>query len=177
MLSGAMLAATCAGGAELERSGVGSETPSRVVFLRQQSESQILFRDLLDRQALNPHADHLGRVHDVVVDHDGRIVGILLSVGGFFGLGDKLVGVSWNDVTIRFDGKFVVVNLTREELYQAPEYLPWQQVRHRPDGRVLVDSRESSGASQGSLRTDAVDARHPPAARQSLVDSNARRPR
>lgn len=160
MLSGTLLAATCAGGAELDRSGARSETPSRVVFLRQQSEGQILFRDLLDRQALNPHADHLGRVHDVVIDHDGRVVGILLSVGGFFGLGDKLVGVSWNDVTIRFDGKFVVVNLSRDELFRAPEYLPWQQVRHRPDERVLVGSPEPSGAPEGSLRIDPNARRH-----------------
>ena len=151
---------------------------TRVVFLRQQTDSQILARTLLDRQVLNPHADHLGRVHDVVVDHDGRVIGILLSVGGFLGLGDKLVGVSWSDVTIRFDGKSLVVNLSQDELLQAPEYLPWQQVRRGLDARALDHSPKASDRPEERTPSNAIDWGDPAGATApSIVDSNARRDR
>ena len=175
IFAGAVLAAMCAGAAEPERRGTELEKPSRVVFLRQQTENQFLLRGLLGRQVLNPHADHLGSVHDLVVDRNGRVAGILLSVGGFIGLGDKLVGVSWSDVTIRYDGKFVVVNLSREELFQGPEYLSWQQVRHRVDTRALVRSPEPPGAPVESPGNDAKDVRVPPATRSTRLEPNARR--
>ncbi|MDX1431046.1 MAG: PRC-barrel domain-containing protein [Gammaproteobacteria bacterium] len=111
--------------------GVAYARPSQVVFLRQQTDRQFLARKLLDRQVLNPHAENLGRVHDVVLDRRGEVIGLVVSVGGFLGLGDKLVGLPWHDVTVRHGGKFVVVNLSREQLVGAPEYRSWQEAARR----------------------------------------------
>ena len=154
-LSGAILVAVAVNAGDTTKIGARSKSPARVVFLRQQTHDQVLAQDLLNRQVVNPHADQLGRVHDVIIDHEGHVVGILLSVGGFLGLGDKLVGVPWRDVTIRFDGKFLIVNLSEEELLQAPEYHAWQQVRHWPDGSDLVRPLRASLQSERERLSEA----------------------
>lgn len=157
VLSGAILAAMAVHSAEPARTGARSKSPARVVFLRQQTHDQVFAQDLLNRQVVNPHADALGRVHDVIIDHEGRVVGILLSVGGFLGLGDKLVGVPWRDVTVRFDGKFLIVNLSEEALLQAPEYHSWQQVQRWQEGSAPVRSVKATPPSKAIRFSEATE--------------------
>ena len=82
----------------------------------------MMVRDLLGKSVMNPHGVELGEVHDVILAGDGRVIGAVISVGGFLGLGDKLVGMPWNEVTVHSIGNAVIVNLDEEDLAEAPEY-------------------------------------------------------
>lgn len=42
----------------------------------------------------------IGEVEDVVIDRNGNLVGVIVSVGGFLGIGDKDVALDWDHVDL-----------------------------------------------------------------------------
>jgi sporulation protein YlmC with PRC-barrel domain len=66
----------------------------------------------------------IGEVSDVVLDKDGHVTAVILSVGGFLGLGAKYVSVPFNALRItEKDGKrYLVMDATKEALTSAPGY-------------------------------------------------------
>jgi sporulation protein YlmC with PRC-barrel domain len=66
----------------------------------------------------------IGEVSDVLLDKDGHVTAVILSVGGFLGLGAKYVSVPFNALRItEKDGKrYLVMDATKEALTSAPGY-------------------------------------------------------
>ena len=66
----------------------------------------------------------IGEVSDVLLDKDGHVTTVILSVGGFLGLGAKYVSVPFNALRItEKDGKsYLVMDATKEALTSAPGY-------------------------------------------------------
>ena len=66
----------------------------------------------------------IGEVSDVPLDKDGHVTAVILSVGGFLGLGAKYVSVPFNALRItEKDGKrYLVMDATKETLTSAPGY-------------------------------------------------------
>jgi sporulation protein YlmC with PRC-barrel domain len=66
----------------------------------------------------------IGEVSDVLLDKDGHVTAVILSVGGFLGLGAKYVSVPFNALRItEKDGKrYLVMDTTKEALTSAPGY-------------------------------------------------------
>ena len=64
----------------------------------------------------------IGEVSDVLLDKDGHVTAVILSVGGFLGLGAKYVSVPFNALRItEKDGKrYLVMDATKEALTSAP---------------------------------------------------------
>jgi sporulation protein YlmC with PRC-barrel domain len=64
----------------------------------------------------------IGEIEDVLVDLDHATVGaVILSVGGFLGLGEKLVAVPVNQIKVGNEAKFTT-DLTKEQLAGAPAF-------------------------------------------------------
>jgi hypothetical protein len=72
----------------------------------------------------NANRDTVGTVEDVYVDASGRIKSVVLSVGGFLGVGSKNVAVKWSDLKQSRDGKSIVLttSLGKDELKSMPDY-------------------------------------------------------
>ena len=66
----------------------------------------------------------IGEVSDVLLDKEGHVTAVILSVGGFLGLGAKYVSVPFNALRItEKDGKrYLVMDATKEALTSAPGY-------------------------------------------------------
>jgi sporulation protein YlmC with PRC-barrel domain len=66
----------------------------------------------------------IGEISDVLLDKDGHVTAVMLSVGGFLGLGAKYVGVPFNALrTTEKDGKrYLVMDTTKDALTSAPGY-------------------------------------------------------
>jgi sporulation protein YlmC with PRC-barrel domain len=66
----------------------------------------------------------IGEVSDVLLGKDGHVTAVILSVGGFLGLGAKYVSVPFNALRItEKDGKrYLVMDATKEALTSAPGY-------------------------------------------------------
>jgi putative membrane protein len=66
----------------------------------------------------------IGEVSDVLLDKDGHVRAVILSVGGFLGLGAKYVSVPFNalHMTEKNDKRYLVMDTTKDALTSAPGY-------------------------------------------------------
>ena len=66
----------------------------------------------------------MGKVEDVYVDNSGAIKTVVVSVGGFLGVGSKDVAVKWSDLKFSRDDKSIVLmtSWTKDSLKAMPDY-------------------------------------------------------
>jgi sporulation protein YlmC with PRC-barrel domain len=72
----------------------------------------------------NANKETIGKIDDIYVDKDGNIKTLVISVGGFLGVGAKTVAVKWTEITFGRDDKSVMLttSLTKEALDAMPDY-------------------------------------------------------
>ena len=72
---------------------------------------------------------------DLYVDGSGTIKTVVISVGGFLGVGAKDVAVKWSDLKQSRDGKSVVLttNLSKDDLKALPDYKYERRQATAPD--------------------------------------------
>jgi len=72
----------------------------------------------------NANRDTVGSVQDLYVDASGAIKTVVVSVGGFLGVGSKDVAVKWSDIKSSRDGNSLVLttNLDKDQLKAMPDY-------------------------------------------------------
>jgi sporulation protein YlmC with PRC-barrel domain len=64
----------------------------------------------------------IGQIEDLLVDLDrATVMAVILSVGGFLGIGDKLVAVPVNQIKVGREAKFTT-DMTKEQLANAPAF-------------------------------------------------------
>ena len=80
---------------------------------------------LIGAKIRNENKDTVGTVEDLFVDDNGAISTVVVSVGGFLGIGARSVGVKWSDVRRSHDGNSVVLitGLGKDELGALPPYV------------------------------------------------------
>ena len=73
--------------------------------------------------------EQVGDIENVVLGFDGRIVAVVVGVGGRLGMGEKLVAVPMDAVTFsRRDGEVRLdIEATREQLKAAPRFEPSEE--------------------------------------------------
>ena len=62
----------------------------------------------------------IGKIEDLMVDSNGRVVFAVMSFGGFLGIGDRYHPLPWGVLRYDPDKGGYVVNLDRETLERAP---------------------------------------------------------
>lgn len=72
----------------------------------------------------NENRETVGKVEDVYVDSSGAIKTVVVSVGGFLGVGSKNVAVKWSDLKFSRDDKSIAIttNWTKDSLRAMPDY-------------------------------------------------------
>ena len=70
----------------------------------------------------NTDGDTVGEVKSVHTDGKGKVSNVIVSVGGFLGVGDREVAIAWTDIQVNDDGKNVVTKLSKNTLKALPEY-------------------------------------------------------
>jgi sporulation protein YlmC with PRC-barrel domain len=71
----------------------------------------------------------LGEIEELVLDiHSGHVAYAIMAVGGFLGMGQKMIAIPWSAVTIDRVYQRCVVNIDLERLIDAPsldgDFLP-----------------------------------------------------
>ncbi len=95
-------------------------------FIPEQDEAAILASELIGQTVYNPADEALGDVNDVVWYEEGDLEGVILGVGGFLGIGEKPVAVSYHALQIMTDedgNRKIVLDATSEELDAAPRFV------------------------------------------------------
>ena len=83
----------------------------------------------------NDAKDTVGSVEDLYVDGSGNIKTVVISVGGFLGVGAKDVAVKWSDLKQSRDGKSVVLttSMSKDDLKAMPDYKYERRQAAAPD--------------------------------------------
>jgi sporulation protein YlmC with PRC-barrel domain len=62
-------------------------------FIAAQSQDQWVFSKFKGTDVLGPDNAHIGNVNDMLFDKNGKILGLIVGVGGFLGIGEKNVAI------------------------------------------------------------------------------------
>ena len=65
-------------------------------FIQSQSTDQWVFSKFKGTDVLGPDNAHIGNVNDLLLDKNGKILGLIVGVGGFLGIGEKSVAINMN---------------------------------------------------------------------------------
>lgn len=72
---------------------------------------------------VNPEGEELGTLKELMIDLDeGRINYVVLSFGGFLGMGDKLFAIPWEAFTLNPAEHTFILNVDKELLENAPGF-------------------------------------------------------
>jgi len=75
---------------------------------------------VIGSSVVNEAGDTVGKIDDIIVGPDGKAPFVVLSVGGFLGVGDKLVALPYEQM--RTNGKKIVLpGATKDSLKSLPE--------------------------------------------------------
>lgn len=103
----------------------GSAVAAPVTFLEKQQAGEWLAHRLVGTKVLNAQAEEIGSVKDVVVDKAGAVSAVVIGVGGFLGIPEKLVAVPVAQIHVGDvvqSSRVVVLDATKEALKAAPTY-------------------------------------------------------
>lgn len=86
---------------------------------------QISARQLLNESIKNAANETVGNINDINLGSDGKIVAVIVGVGGFLGMGEKNVALPFDQLTFSQDNNgalVVMTSATKESLQAAPEW-------------------------------------------------------
>ena len=86
---------------------------------------RVLASKLLNESVRNKANETIGDINDVVIDKSGKVAQIIVGVGGFLGLGEKDVALSFDQLSFATDNDgdlTVTTEATKESLQSAPAY-------------------------------------------------------
>ena len=109
-----------------------------------QAPNTVRARTLIGLDIKNEQNETIGEIDDVVVDSDGRVQQVVVSVGGFLGVGARSVAIAWNDVRFDAQRETAVVNMTKDQLSAQPEF---QRRRPEPTTTAPAAPRAAPGTT------------------------------
>jgi sporulation protein YlmC with PRC-barrel domain len=113
-------------------------------------------RKLIGRNVKNAEGETIGEIKSIYLNKDGKVDSVMVSVGGFLGVGDREVRIAWSDLKIADNGEKVTVNMTKDQLKAKPEY-KYKNETWR--GQVFTDTGPWTARPSDSART--TDASRP----------------
>lgn len=98
------------------------------VYSRQATDMRASF--LIGANITNMANETVGEVNDLVLDKDGKIVAVIVGVGGFLGIGEREVALDYSSLNFRYDpnamtkagATTIKVNATKDSLKNAPAW-------------------------------------------------------
>ncbi len=126
--------------------------------ISEQAERETLTDDLIGMPVYTPNTEtdgreHIGDIQSLLLNENNRLTGVVVSIGGFLGFGAKSVALDWESLEIEQFGQsgFVAnVELTREELEEAPAFKTLAQKRAEEEQRRAQEQMEQQQQQQGT---------------------------
>lgn len=119
--------------------------PAQMAFLTVQDEAQVLASgELIGTDVHNIMDEPVGEIADLVMDQDYKLDGVVLSVGGFLGIGQKWVAVPMEQIELPGGDQpaRLLVAVTEEQLTNAPDFVT----------RATVEAQEAAEQAQGTMQ-------------------------
>lgn len=85
---------------------------------------EVMAADTLEgNKVISSDGEDVGKVKDIMLDvSSGRIAYAVMSSGGFLGIGDKLLAIPWNALTLDTDSKCFQLAMPAERVKNAPGF-------------------------------------------------------
>jgi hypothetical protein len=98
------------------------------------------------------NADTIGKVDDLVIDKDGKIVSVVVGVGGFLGIGSKDVAIDYAQVKWeQGNGSWwIIVPTTADQLKALPDFDP------KPYQAEPAESNAATGGGTTGMGTSGM---------------------
>ena len=78
---------------------------------------------LIGDGVVNSKGEDLGELVEIMLDlNTGQVAYAVLSFGGFLGLGDKLIAIPWQALSLDTENKVFVLGIDQEKLENAPGF-------------------------------------------------------
>lgn len=85
--------------------------------------------EIIGSTVRNKAGDNIGDVNELILGNDGNVRAVVIGVGGFLGMGERDVAVSFKSLSITRDednDEVITVDATKDTLSSAPQ---WQRQR------------------------------------------------
>lgn len=117
------------------------------------SANSMSANELIGVPVINLQNEKIGTVDDLLIEDNNQVALAVISVGGFLGVGDKLVAVPYGDLQIlQTDGEpQVVAHMTRADLEALPSF------QYEPVMPAAGEQSGDVGATVGTTQSAAVD--------------------
>jgi len=88
------------------------------------ADGQMSANALIGAKVRNEAREVVGEIQDVYLDNNGATKVVIVSVGGFLGMGTKNVAVKWSDIKFTRDGNsaLLMTTWTKDALKAMPDY-------------------------------------------------------
>ncbi len=99
--------------------------PAAQEMTKVKNSGQLPVNDLINKSVKNSANETVGDINDVRISNNGEVAAVIIGVGGFLGIGEKDVAVSFDQLSFKTDedgGLVVTANVTKESLQAAPEW-------------------------------------------------------
>jgi sporulation protein YlmC with PRC-barrel domain len=119
-----LLAGTTAMAADNPTPGAAEKNPAAQVLMTNVPGSALPISQFYNEDVYDAKDAKIGDIKDILVEKNGQVAAVILSVGGFLGIGEKDVAVPFNAIHLtEKDGKrYLVIDTTKEALQSAPGY-------------------------------------------------------
>jgi hypothetical protein len=99
-------------------------------FIARQEPGQWLGENLEEKEVYTPDGQGIGEIDDVLIDQSGRVIAVVIEVGGFLGIREKRIAVPLSALefqrpdatTDNPDNTRVILRLGKAELESAPAF-------------------------------------------------------
>ncbi len=86
------------------------------------ADHQIRSSKVIGSTVYDEHNNSIGSVDDILLTSTERTPNVVLSVGGFLGIGNKLVEVPYNKLKVNNEGRIVLPGATKDSLKAMTDY-------------------------------------------------------
>jgi hypothetical protein len=141
----------------LSQSGAGGDAKD-AKFVASQSTDQLVFSKFKGTDVVGPNDESIGGVNDLLFDKSGKILGVVVGVGGFLGIGQKSVAMDMGAFQIvpagsggatpngRSDDPTSIklkVAWTKDQVQQAPDFQ-----YYKPPADTTAGGGQTTGIGQ-----------------------------
>lgn len=121
-----------------------------------QPEGTFMASNLTGEPVQNGDGEDLADIEDFVIDEGGQITHVIVSFGGFLGLGDKEVMLPWDQLQITTDpddpdDHVAMLSMTKDEIEALPEFKTQEEVKDETD--AAAPAATTTGTGMGTTGT------------------------
>ncbi|MEX2492465.1 MAG: PRC-barrel domain-containing protein [Nitrospirales bacterium] len=111
--------------------------------------------ELVGKSVKNLQGDDLGSVEEIVIETTGEAGYVVLTFGGFLGVGDKLFAVPWTALAHSPNGEHLTLDMEPKKLEKAPGFNKdnWPDMQDENWRLVIFEFYEVPDTSEANQRT------------------------